>query len=119
MKLIEEFLRTWFPLILIIGQFILGYMGLMFGKRFATKKELNIVDEKVKKNEKDISDVDNRVSLIKNDIKHMPTSEDIKNLRNEVCKLSADISGLESTNISLGNSVKLFNQYLINQGKEK
>jgi len=110
--------KEFWPLILIFGQMAIICGQWYFGKRFATKKELNSVVEDLESQKKETKEIDTRVVEIEAELKHLPTANDIKELEKSISKLSADISGMQSTSVSLGNSVKLFNQYLISQSKD-
>ena len=111
MKEFMEGLSVWWPLILIVGQLLLGWGNWKLSRRFATKKELQGVCEEVEAQDKKIIGMGSRVSVLESELRHLPTSSDL-------CKLREAISGIEATHKGLSNNVELFNEYLINQSKK-
>ena len=78
-----QFLKDWGTPMFIAAQFVMNVLVLKLTGRFATKKELEEDNTR-------ISDVEGKVTVIESDLRHIPTSDDICGLREDIAGLRSD-----------------------------
>jgi septal ring factor EnvC (AmiA/AmiB activator) len=65
----------------------------------------------------EIADVQARISVVEENIKHLPTANDLHSLQNAISQLSAGIGKLEGAQHGLIRQVDLMNSYLMRTEK--
>ena len=111
MKAIGESLAGWWPVILILGQLVLGWMQWKLSRRFVTKEELEKVAHAMKGHDTRIGNVEGQVLLLEQELKHMPTSDDL-------CRLKESIAVFGQTAQSLQRAVTRIENYLMENSKK-
>ena len=107
MEKIEGFLK-WWPVILIFGQMLLGWMQWKLSQRFATKSELDVEVKKTRKHDSRISNMEGKILVVETQLNHMPTSKDITALKEAIAAHTEIYRSLRS-------SIKRVEDYLLTQ----
>lgn len=98
-----------------IGWLVSGFLALclaFLGNRFASKKELKELEEKVDNLDKD-------VSVLAEAVNHLPKAQDIKDLHGEVSAVKEISRAVQNTQKSQNRSIGMIQEALIREGKDK
>lgn len=64
----------------------------------------------------EISKINSRMQIIEQDVQHLPTADDLANLRNEVTRVGVMVEASKRETESIGRSVTRVEDYLLNRG---
>ena len=110
MKDLEPMVRTWLPVVVLVVQGLTTWILMKVYKLFATKEQVNAQAEKIEKHDVKIGDVEGKVQLIEQEIKNLPTSKDL-------CELKESIAAMNATNKILSRGMKRIEDFLIQKGQ--
>jgi outer membrane murein-binding lipoprotein Lpp len=102
-------MKFFLDLLLAVGVVAVGVYTWWVTRGQATKAAIDAVGERV-------DHVEHRVARVEQDVKHLPTHDDVMDLSAKISNLHGDLRELRGSMKGVERSVQLINEHLINKG---
>jgi len=116
-----DWLREWWPLIGLVTPLAVG--GVLWAVRtgLASKADLATesraraaaIDELEKKFTDELRPIERRVSAVEHEVRHLPTADDLSELRNEVTRVGTLVEGSTRELQSVGRALTRVEDHLL------
>lgn len=99
-----DILQKYWGLISVIGAFLIGVAWLKLDTRYAKKSDINHDIARLREGQDDMSE---RLDVVEQEIKHLPSADDVTNLRIAVEEMKGETRALHATTKGLNRLVDL------------
>jgi hypothetical protein len=103
--------RFWFDVLQLIGVLFIGVYTWIVNRSKANRTAIDRVDARV-------SRVQDRVTLLENDVRHLPDHDDLGAIHDKVNTVASGMSHIQGELHAINRTLNLINEHLLNGAKK-